>query len=95
MTKWEKIKASAVKKVKIPEFPAEAMMDAFAERRGIWESIDELKLRITKRIMAWDVRAAPKLRGLFPRAFPTALRSGTLTAWIDENEDWVLERLNQ
>lgn len=93
--RWENIKASACKigdtfafGATGYSFPAEAILDAIAERRTLDESLDALRLAIRKRIMAWDVRCAPTLRDLFPNAFPPALRSGPLVAFMDDAGDW-------
>lgn len=97
--KWETIKAKAVLEANAFTFgrtgyifPAEAMLDAIAERRSLWSSVDALRALIAKRILAWDVRACSRLRELFPQAFPPGLRHGPLTAFLDEAGDWVIDR---
>lgn len=95
--KWEKIKASACKIADTfiigptgYTFPTEAILDAIAERRRLWESVDALRAAARARIMSWDARCAPTLRDLFPNAFPPALRSGPLTVFMDERGDWCV-----
>jgi hypothetical protein len=95
--KWENIKASACKIANTfvigptgYAFPAEAILDAIAERRHLWESVDALRAATRARIMGWDVRCAPTLRDLFPNAFPPALRAGPLTVFMDERGDWCV-----
>lgn len=41
-------------------------------------------------VMAWDIRCAGQLRGLFPWAFPVSLREGELVVAYDLEDDWAL-----
>lgn len=41
-------------------------------------------------IMVWDIRAAERLRRLFPQWFPKCLSKGTLTADMDDDGDWTV-----
>ena len=47
-----------------------------------------------QRVMEWDVRAAGRLRDLFPLCFPPSLRKGPLRAYMADTEDcdWMVER---
>lgn len=39
-----------------------------------------------------DARNVGRLREIYPRAFPTSLRSGPLEVSLDERGDWVVTR---
>lgn len=41
-------------------------------------------------IQSWDIRAAGRLRDLFPGAFPKSLQRGELEAGYDEAGDWAI-----
>lgn len=91
--KWETLKdrVTAVALQDATMLPYYALQDAHAERRDWWTSHDELQLLIRKRIAAWDVRLVGKLRELFPQAFPRALRTKNLVAYLNDNSDWIIE----
>lgn len=57
----------------------EQMVEAYAD--AVWN-----------RIMAWDLRAAGRLRALFPTWFPGSLRTGDLLIDMDADADWCIVR---
>jgi hypothetical protein len=96
---WEKVKTSAcklaTKRIIGPLgvcIPDAAIMDAISKRQTLHQSIDELVSSVHNTIMSWDVRCAPKLRELFPNAFPVGLRSGNLSAFMNEAGDWCITK---
>jgi hypothetical protein len=66
-------------------------MSADERGRGFGALRQVYAAKVRECIDGWDIRAAERLRILFPGAFPKSLCKGALCAYINEKGDWVVE----
>ena len=89
--KWETVKLRACRDANLRGYGPEiaAVMEAVAcgtlDWRGKYKELQEL---VWKRIQAWDIRQARKLRELFPSCLPANCR---FEAFENEKGEWMLQ----
>jgi hypothetical protein len=106
--KWENLKDQIAREIytKIDRgvfdashIAADILASNFAVFRDLpenWKDINNVRRAYADKaydtIKAWDVRAVGRLRDLFPKLFPAAIRKGVLTADVDAKGVWWISR---